>query len=251
MATFKSKMKYLESDWADRIWEGASSMNGGQGAAWRLGLAALAITGARPASLARGIRFSVVVDHEGITWLRADIPGAKIIRGPDGAAVRGQDRVQIAWCLTETEDAPGQLPERGAEFTAIVHELRRHHPAFFSGSIVIQYDADSIATSVRDLSKRIWPRKKHHVSPICYRERFSAHAKSLGMPPEEIAAAMGHLSTESQCRYQSAYRGKSKGKVSRAPLFDKVKAPQAVKTARSPMIRFKKMAARKALALQG
>lgn len=245
MATFKSKMKHLEYDWADRIWEGASSMNGGQGAAWRLGLAALAITGARPASLARGIKFSVVVDYKGVTWLRADIPGAKLIRTPDGEAVRGQDQVQIAWCLSNTEDAPSQLPERGAEFTAIVNELRRHDPDFFDGSIVIQYDADSIAASVRDLSKRLWPRKKHHVSPICYRERFSAHAKSLGMPPEEIATAMGHLSTESQGRYQSAYRGKSKGKASPARLFDKVKAPLAVKTARSPMARFKKTAARK------
>ncbi|WP_156328073.1 MULTISPECIES: hypothetical protein [unclassified Massilia] len=241
--SFKSKMKYLTSDWADEIWEGMSRMNDGRGAAWRLGLAALAITGARPASLERGITFSWHVDKQGLVWMRAEIPGAKIIKNKDGSPYRGQDFVKLAWMVSNTVDAVPDIPERAREFLAIFEELRHRRPGF-KGAITVSYGKDAIATAVRDLSKRLWPKKKHHVSPICYRERFSAHAKASGMDPAHLAAAMGHISAESQGKYQ-AYRGKAKGNVSPRSLFTAASAPTAIKTARSPMSRFRMASANK------
>lgn len=232
MATFKSKMKSLAPGWADEIWQKATEMNGGKGADWRLGLAALAITGARPVSLQRGIEFRLSTDQQGRQFVKAFIPGAKIIRDKETEEIkRGQEEIMLAWQVDPGCDAP----PRAGEFNAIREALEAN-----GGTLKVKYNADSIATSVRTLSKQIWPRRKTHVSPICYRELFSSNAKAAGIPPELIAGAMGHLSSESQGRYASRPR-KSTGAVapSKVSMFHTVKTTQTIKTHRSPMARFK------------
>jgi len=239
MATFKSKMKYLDPDWADRIWEGASAVSNGKGAAWRLAIAALALTGARPASLERGIAFTWIRDSQGVLYLTAKIPGAKLLKNHDGTARRGQEFVQMAWRVSR----PTEAPPREREFLALVDALSTEDPTGKTGStITVSYNKDAIATAVRDLSKQLWPRRTRHVSPICYREMFSATAKASGMAPDALAAAMGHISAESQGKYH-AYRGKAKGKVSPKSLFSQVKVPTKIKMERAPMARFKAAAA--------
>lgn len=240
MATFKSKMRYLELDWADKLWEGINAMNDGQGAIWRLAAAALAVTGARPASLERGITFSYG-EKDGVIYIRCDVPGAKILKNVDGTARRGQDKVSLFWRATP----PQEMPFRSKEFMAIANEMKRLRKEGGDGELVIKYDKDAIATNIRNLSKNIWPRKKYHVSPICYREMFSAQAKATGVDPAELAAAMGHLSAESQGKYQH-YRGKKRGAVTPQKLFSAVVASEKVKVERAPMARFKASSANKA-----
>jgi len=42
----------------------------------------------------------------------------------------------------------------------------------------------------------LWPRRKQHITLYSSRHQFSANAKFLGLPLEEIAALMGHASIE-------------------------------------------------------
>lgn len=236
MATFKSKMKFLDDQWADKIWEGCSALNEGAGGQWRLPLAVLAITGARPASLERGVSISAFKGEDGFLYLQAVIPGAKILKNPDGSPRRGQDMIRMAWRLTGPNP---DIPPRSQEFMAIRDAYIKHaDQANEMTPMVISYGADAIASSVRMLSKSLWPRRKYHVSPICYRELFSSNAKAAGIPPDELAQAMGHLSAESQGKYASRPR-KSGGSVSPKKLFSAVSATSKVKTERAPMARFK------------
>ncbi|MYM29950.1 hypothetical protein GTP58_16590 [Duganella sp. CY15W] len=89
MARFKTKMRHLAPEWADKIWDAAQARNRGAGAEWLLPLAALAVTGVRPASLKRGITFDLVQDRDGAKHIRARSFGAKILKDFNGAAIRG------------------------------------------------------------------------------------------------------------------------------------------------------------------
>ncbi len=241
MATFKSKMKHLDPDWADRIWAASGEMNGGKGAAWRLAAAALAVTGARPASLERGIKFDLVVDG-GVKYVRATVPGAKLLKNPDGTPRRGQDKVQLMWRVTK----PREFPFREKEFMELCFALEAKHKDAGSLAAVLEvsYDKDALASNIRQLSKTIWPRRTKHVSPICYREMFAAQGKATGLDPAKLAAAMGHVSTESQGRYH-AYRGKARSSRGRKPVVSLVCVPTGVKTERTPMARFRAAASLK------
>lgn len=239
MATFKSKMRHLEDDWADRIWEAAKTRNDGKGAAWLLPLAALALTGVRPASLERGITFRVV-HVDGVHYVEAESKGAKLLRNEDGTPRRGQDTVKLRWRMTPPHH---DVPHRPEEFKAIVRALKdaKGH------TLTLAYDAEAISTRLRELSRELWPRKTHHVSAVCYRELFSSTAKAAGVSPAELAAAMGHLSTESQGRYASRPRRRGGAVKPAGRPFGRAVASAPVRTDRSPMARFKRASAMKRL----
>lgn len=230
MATFKSKMKYLDKDWADRIWSEACRINDGKGAGWKAAAAVLAITGARPASLARGIILKYVKDLQGNLFIEATIPGAKIIKKPDGTAHRGQDEVKMNWRIS----GDAETPPRSKEFRFLA-KLMAENP---KEPLVLTYGTDAISSAIKDASQRLWPRRKHHVTAICYREMFSTNAKDAGVDPAQLAMAMGHLSSESQGKYGSRNR-KAGGGVQPKKLFSAVSATTKVKTHRSPMARLK------------
>jgi hypothetical protein len=238
MAKFKSKMRHLEPDWADRIWAAAQTCNRGTGASWLLPLAALAITGARPASLEQGIRFAAKRDGKGRIFVEAIVLGAKLLKHEDGTPRRGQKEVRLMWYIDPNADRPTHRP---AEFDAIASALMRSP----GREITAQYDAEAISTRLRDLSHKLWPRKRHHVSGICYRELFSSESKAAGMDSTDLAAAMAHLSTESQGRYAGACRRKGAKQPARR-TFSSVTASTPVRTDRSPMVRFKRASAMKA-----
>lgn len=230
MATFKSKMKFLAEDWPDQIWTAASARNRGQGAGWLLPVAALALTGARPISLERGIVFDMAQDKAGVIYLRALIQGAKLLKNTDGTARRGQEQMRICWRISP----PADVSHRPSELAAIINALKNSP----GKPMTISYDAEAISSRLKEMSREIWPRKMHHISGICYRELFASASKAAGISPVEIAKAMGHLSTESQGRYASRSR-RTKGNVSPKNLYSNVKATYAVSVSRSPMARFR------------
>lgn len=233
MATFKSKMKHLPDDWADQIWAAAKARNDGAGAKWLLALAALAVTGARPASLERGITFAARMDPKRGPIIEATILGAKLLENADGTPRRGQREVKVAWQLGRNVETPTHRPK---EFEAIAGALA-HAPG---RTLTISYDAEAISTRLRELSRELWPRKQHHVSGVCYRELVSETNKAAGVAPAEIAAAMSHLSTESQGRYAGPPR-RRKGAVKPVRrTFSSVVASTPVRADRSPMARFKR-----------
>jgi len=238
MAKFKAKMRHLELDWPDRIWAAAKARNHGTGASWLLPVAALAVTGARPASLEQGIRFAAKRDERGRICVEATVPGAKLLTHEGGKPKRGQKEVRIVWYIDPDVDRPTHRP---AEFDAIARALMLAP----NRELTIKYDAEAISTRLRELSRELWPRKRHQVSGICYRELFSAESKAAGIEPAALAAAMAHLSTESQGRYASASKRKGRMQPARR-TFSAVLAASPVRIDRSPMTRFKRANAIKA-----
>ena len=214
MATFRSKMCKLDPDWADKIWHAVKNGNnrgprpGGpkyeewilagkpsKPSRWALPLAALAVTGVRPASLETGITFRIVEDA-GIKFVEATAAGAKIIKNEDGSAFRGQDETKLRWRLTQ----PAEPSHRPAEFKMICQALL-NAPNY---EIIVTYDAEAISTRLREVSQKVWPRRKTHVSGVCYRELLASTSKAAGVSAAELAMAMGHFSTESQGKYDRA-----------------------------------------------
>ncbi len=232
MAKFKAKMRHLEQDWPDKIWAAAQSRNRGAGALWLLPLAALAVTGARPASLELGIRFAARRDESGRILVEATILGAKLLNHHDGTPKRGQKSVRLIWHIDSIRERP---THRIQEFDAITRALMNAP----GRQLLVQYDAEAISTRLRELSHELWPRKRHHVSGICYRELFSSESKAAGINPADLAAAMAHLSTESQGRYAAARKTRSSARPA-TRTFSAVEASTPVRVDRSPMARFKR-----------
>lgn len=237
MATFKSKMRHLEPDWPDQIWSAALAHRDGKGAGWLLPLAALAVTGVRPASLEKGIVFKAV-EVDGVVQLQAIIKGAKILKDKDGNAKRGQDEVVMSWRLLP---GPAEKSHRAAELEYIKRAVKERRDTGYE--ITIRYDADAISTRLRELSRALWPRKRTHVSGVCYRELFASTAKAAGVPAAELAAAMGHLSAESQGKYASRPRRRGGAVKPVGRPFGKATASSTVRTDRAPMARFKRSSA--------
>lgn len=215
-ASKRRQMASFDDDWPDQIWSSAKQVNGGKSAAWLLPLAALAVTGCRPAALEKGIEFSVV-KRGGKTAIQAKIEGTKMTEN------RGQPYKFTWWTSSETH--------RPDELMALTKAVM----AAPDRRLIVSYDAEAISTRLRELSTRLWPRRKNKVTGYCYRELLSSTAKAAGAPPEEIAFAMGHRSTESQGAYARAGRVKT----TTGKPWGAVDGKIAVRTDRSPMTRFK------------
>lgn len=217
-ASKRRQMSGFDDDWPAQMWSAASARNGGAGAAWLPALAALAVTGCRPASLERGIDFAIINDN-GKNYIEAKIKGVKVSEN------RGQPEYIFRWATTKETHCPDELLAL-AELLAISPGRK----------ITIRYDAEGISTRLREISTALWPRRKHKISAYCYRHLLSSNGKAAGVSPEELALAMGHLSSESQGQYSRASgRGRSGG----VKPWGTVQASRKVKVHRSPMARFK------------
>lgn len=220
-ASKRRQMGSFDADWADQIWSAVCAMNDGKGAAWKLAVATLAVTGCRPAALERGVEFAVV-RSAGKVYIEAKIPGVKLSKE------RGQPEHYFRWSTEEDTHRPAELRALTKKLVSIAEKR-----------IIVKYDAEGISTRLREISRRLWPRRRYSVTGYCYRELLSSTAKAAGVAPEELAVAMGHRSAESQGAYARA--GRSKTKV-RAP-WNSVRASLPIKTERAPMARFKAVTA--------
>lgn len=220
-ASKKKQMRYFDKDWPDQIWNAAREIGSGKGAAWLRPLAAIALTGARPAALEKGIEFSIV-NCEGVYFIQAMIPGVKLRED------RGQPHHVMRWSLDKI------TTHRKHELKLIAETLLKAE----SNRILVQYDAEAISTRLRELSISIWPRKKHHITAYCYRQLFASVAKSSGANRDEIALAMGHLSADSQGRYSRKSCGGRQLDTCIKPWAE-VMGSKTVKPQRSALSRFK------------
>jgi len=184
-ASKRVQMRTFDNDWADQIWKAARQTNNGSCAFWLLALAAIAVTGCRPASLEKGVVFSIV-KRGGKSVIEARIKGVKITES------RGQAEYVIRWGVNDTH--------RPDELLAIAEAILKSG----ANKICVKYDAEAISTRLREVSTKLWPRRKYKITGYCYRELLSSAAKSAGAPPSELALALGHRSTESQGRYARA-----------------------------------------------
>lgn len=221
-ANKKKQMKHFAPGWEDELWRSVCAMNSGNGAAWQLALAAIAITGCRPASLEHGIEFKIVRENMSM-YMEALIRGVKV------TADRGQTEYRFRW--------HGAHTHRQEEFGTIARAVA----AAPNQRLTIQYDAEAISTRLREVSGKLWPRRKYRITAYCYRQLFSSAAKAANATAAELAVALGHRSTESQGRYARANKASRTGKKP----WTKVEGAQPVRAHRSPMARFKAASARK------
>ena len=217
-ASKKPQMKTLDEHWPDKIWSAICEVNHGKGAAWKLAAAVLAVTGARPSELEKGITISAIKCN-GKNGIEAVIQGSKLIKD-----FRGQPEHKFVW-MSHTET------HRSEELIALVKAVSEAP----NRQLVVQYDAEAISTKLREISRKIWPRRKHHVTAYCYRELLSSTAKEADVPPEELAQAMGHLSSYSQNSYAHSGRKKRGG----IKPWGCVTASVPVRTEKALLARFK------------
>lgn len=219
-ASKRKQMSSFDDDWPDQIWAAVEEMNGGIGAAWRLPVAALAVTGCRPAALEKGVVFALIKDH-GKVLIEATIAGVKLTEN------RGQPEYRLRWASDDETHRPKEL---GAILAALMDAP--------GGSLTVRYDAEAISTRLREVSSSLWPRRRYRITGYCYRELLSSTAKAAGADRHELALAMGHRSTESANAYARAGRIKRGCKKP----WGSVSGSVPVKANRSPMARFKAFA---------
>jgi integrase len=154
-----------------------------RGGRYEAAIAVLWLSGVRPTELVRGVE---VGQSAGKIVLR--VHGAKI------SDVRGQPvRVMVYEC--------GSVPA-----ASLIASLA----AAPQGRVVVRVDnARRLCDAVRAASRRAWPKSTYVVTPYSYRHQVSSNLKHAGWPRRAIAAALGHLSAESQGAYGMS--GQSRG----------------------------------------
>ncbi|ACV68249.1 site-specific integrase [Desulfohalobium retbaense] len=186
----QSKRKHvrgLPPQWTQQYWE-----NVDKGNKYAPVIALLLISGVRPAELQKGVQITF---HEKHVVLFVTIWGAKC-RG-DGSS--GQKERVVAF------DCEG-LPPDSPEMFLVRHYLAQPNAA--EDGVFIQANAKALYNYVSRLSRKIWPRRKHHVTPYTFRHILSATLKkSERFDDEMIAKVLGHASCRSQLEYGSVRQG--------------------------------------------
>ena len=165
----------MPKQWREMMWDRCENYN------YKGALAILQLTGARPSEIARGVS---VTGDESSDFLEITIRGSK----------------------------QGKAKENGQATRTIKIDMRAHvnygspknyllSQVAYEGHLFVQVNPKRLNDYVRRLSKKIWPRKKNHITPYSYRHQFSADLKGEGCPPQKISMALGHRSTMSKKKY--------------------------------------------------
>jgi integrase len=144
-----------------------------------------ALFGLRPAELRRG---AVVVLVDG-RYLGVKIAGAKV------TATTGQPWRKLV------VPADNPVAKRLAGMVESQGEAGR--------LVVSIVDPRKYCDFVRALSRRTFPKAGYVASPYSFRHAFAADQKAQGLPVEDLAQALGHVSGRSQRSYGSAGQGRS------------------------------------------
>lgn len=212
----------LPSDWRQTIWDDLQEGN----AKLRQAVAAIQLTGCRPSELSKGVTVAYIHDHpKHGEVLSFTIAGAKVGEITDRNGTRHQR---------------GQ-PERTI-FVSIASE-----PASYLADIImdnggkpitVTYHRKSISARLGEISRRVFPKRREHVSGYCYRHAFACDQKTQGVERDKIASALGQLSDFSQGAYQGKRRD---GSGSQQPAIVDSTATRPVKRDKKTdkLLRFK------------
>ena len=144
-------------------------------------LLVLALTGARPAELALGVR--VDADGDGV---KVTIKGAKV---------------------TETSGQPSRELWFSADSWMVRSLLARAVASGTNGLTITINDPRAFSDYVRGLSARLFRGVKYVVSPYSFRHAFAADRKAEQVPIDLLAWMLGHLSGRSQRAYGATRQG--------------------------------------------
>jgi integrase len=194
----KSRLRGLPANWREMMF--AVSEN----SKYRDALAALGVTGARPAEFENGVLVQIN-DKRNLTFT---IKGVKTHGGKFGQETR------ILEIEPKTFDA--------------LHLLNRVREI---GEFVIQAKAGALSDRVREFSKVVFPKLKNGVSCYVYRHQFSADLKASGLPDVDVSTALGHSVDETKRFYGAAQS------ASQNPNVKSVKGSQRVRERTQEKIR--------------
>lgn len=167
----RSRLRGLPANWREMMF--AASKN----SKYRDALAALGVTGARPAEFENGIL--VQLNDKGN--LVFNIKGVKTHSGKYGQETR----------ILEVEPKAFDT----------LHLLNRVREV---GEFVIHTKAGALSDRVREFSKVAFPKLKSGVSAYVYRHQFSADLKGSGLSDVDVSTAMGHSVDETKRFYGAA-----------------------------------------------
>lgn len=188
----REALESREPDWRDRLWQEIRIPD-------RDAVAVLALSGARPAELAKGIKVNRTEDS-----LRFTIRGAKV----DDCTGRGQPERVIS------------IPRKEAMATVEGRHLLESVRVPCNVSID---NSNALTHRLGRAGERVGIVR---VSPYDYRHAFASRLKEAGVGRTEIAAALGHRVERSQASYGSAALGQrsGSGRVSSASASRPVRA---------------------------
>lgn len=180
----------LPENWRQDIWNALSKDNRKLMSA----VAVLQLTGCRPKELNLGVTVAYMHDH------------------PEHGEV-----VALTIIGAKTDDIPdknGKLHQRGQPERTILVSLASEQASFLADLIMdnggkpitVGYHLKSISTRLGEASRKVFPKRREHVSAYCYRHSFSSDQKSGDVGRDKIASAMGQLSDFSQGAYQGKRR---------------------------------------------
>jgi integrase len=196
----KARINGLPDDWTDQVIRSLRA-----DCKWRLSAAIMAIFGARPAELEKGV---------GLSWdpvtreMTADIQGAKVTKGKPGKVGTGQDRRHVTMQLDDSHTA-----------RLLIEACEGHNGR-------VRVTLPNRKTFDRGLAgrlKALFPGRG--LTPYSMRHQFAANLKTAGEPPETIAKSMGHQAVGTQAVYGSQRTGGRGG-----TRFVRVDASEPVRT---------------------
>ncbi|MDP1682846.1 MAG: hypothetical protein Q8L39_13880 [Burkholderiales bacterium] len=158
----------LSEDWRDDMWKAAQKCK------YLDAIAVLGCSGCRPIELQSGIKVEKTPD--GILFT---ITGAKTHQGKFGQKERS---VLISVDSPEAQHLNKKLAAHGSP-------------------LIVTAKAALLKDAVARISKKLWPRRKVHVTPYVYRHQFSADIKADELSASQVAQALGHAVEESQRFY--------------------------------------------------
>lgn len=176
----KYTLSKLDPLWREKIFASLHSER------LKLAIAILSATGCRPAELEHGVLVRV---HD--NSLSIGIQGSKV----NERTGRGQPLRLL------TVDSTTLWGEYLLNFAA--NKVKQ--------AVLVRYDAGGISQRLREKSREIWPRRTTLISAYSYRHFLGKAMKEAAMPPEIIAATLGHASDYSQSVYGRAGSGKKTG----------------------------------------
>jgi integrase len=176
----KSRLRGLPANWREKMF--AASAN----SKYRDSLAALGVTGARPAEFENGVLVQIN-DAGNLTFT---IKGVKTHGGKYGQETR----------VLEIEP-------KASDAQYLANRVRE------TGEFVIHAKAGALSDRVREFSKVVFPKLKSGVSCYVYRHQFSADLKASGLTDVEVSTAMGHCVDETKRFYGSAQSAKQNANV--------------------------------------
>lgn len=153
---------------------------------WRQAYLVAAVTGCRPAELAKGVELRV---REG--QLQASIIGAKV------GEYAGQPLRSMRWTLPNASPLVEQLAEavlaNAGELTVSLGNRNTNPARAFSDAI-------------REAAKRAWPGRKLSITAYSLRHAAASDLKSSGLGETAVSQALGHASLSTKSTYGRAAR---------------------------------------------